>query len=262
VKAPSSSQAVGYQEPSLTVQFIPAQGPPLPHVTVLRAVGVPGLFALTAPVGSLSRQTAAPLAANATATATLTSVRSYLRTLQAACSPTATLAALRTVRVTLQASSASLTSLLRLIGKSLSVSTHPVPTETSVPPPPDNIMATPVIDRLRPITRQQGIQIPDIVSGSRWIDAVALSANTAASYTLPTDAAGQKATLLRVSSTAGPIYLNWNGTATIPTSVSDGTASAIIHSDLEGVFVAAPLSSDTLSLICASTSKVTIEAWS
>lgn len=122
-------------------------------------------------------------------------------------------------------------------------------------------MATPVIDRLRPIARQQGLQIPDIVGGSRWIDAVALSANTHAEYTLPVDSGGRKASMLRLAATAGPIYINWNGNAAIPTTVTDGTASSIIHPDLREVFVAAPLSTDTLSLICASTSKVTIEAW-
>lgn len=231
----------------------------LPTAALSRAVEL-AQAAVVSPSATLTRQSTTTISTSVSASATLDAVKAFLLDLQATCSPTALLTSLKTFALTLSAETAPLASLIRAIAKTIAVSTSPRSTQTSIPSPED-IVATPVIDRLRPIPRQQGIQVPDVVSASRWIDAIALSASTAASYTLPVDADGNKATLLRLSSTAGPIYFNWNGTAAIPTTVTDGTASAIIHPDLQGEFVVAPLSTDTLSLICASSAKVTIEAW-
>lgn len=124
-------------------------------------------------------------------------------------------------------------------------------------------MATPTMTPIRPLTRQQGIQVPDAVSSPLWIDALALTASTASAYTIPSDAGGIRATVLRLSATTGPIYINFNGTATATASnVTDGTASIMLHADLAPVIVAVPAFGDTLSVICAATCKVTIEAWS
>jgi len=126
-------------------------------------------------------------------------------------------------------------------------------------------MATPVISRLVPIPRNQGIQIPGVLNTATWIDARVLAAGVAESYTLPTDAQtpAQHATLLRINANAGPIFVNFNGTAAVPgADVTNGTSSIMLRTDLGPVLLAAPHATDTLSIISPSACIVTIEAWS
>jgi hypothetical protein len=99
------------------------------------------------------------------------------------------------------------------------------------------------------------------VCSAQWIDTVVLTANAAASYTLPTDSAGDRGTVLGITSTAGPLWINFNGVAVIPTvSILDGTSPAQLTVGLS-YFVVVPNTGVTLSLICGSNAIVTIEAW-
>jgi hypothetical protein len=121
----------------------------------------------------------------------------------------------------------------------------------------------PIIDRLRPVVRQQGTQIPNLIPTSRWIDSRALAAGVSEPYAIPTDAAGAKAAILGISATAGPIYINFAGTATVVNAdVSDGTASIMLRTDAGGSYlISVPPGATSMSLICAATSVVSIEAW-
>lgn len=118
-------------------------------------------------------------------------------------------------------------------------------------------MATPVIDVLRPVTRQQGAQIPGLLPTSRWIDAFALAAGVAEAYTLP---AGS---ILRLRANVGPVYANFNGAASVPTDTVDGTASICLQPQLEPVLLTVPEAATALSLICPTVggAVVTIEVW-
>lgn len=128
--------------------------------------------------------------------------------------------------------------------------------------------ATPKIPRLVPIARQQGIQIPDLWPLSLWVDSVALAANTAQTYALKSDGDvdfnnnTRHGIILRLSASAGPVYIDHRQAAVIPTATTTNGLSAICtHPELEPVQLVMPLSTESLSLICASASIVTIEAW-
>lgn len=122
-------------------------------------------------------------------------------------------------------------------------------------------MAT--ITRLMPVTRQQGTQIPNLLPTADWCDSKSLAGGVAELYSLPTDANGNKATILRINSTAGPLYVNWNATAVVPsTDTTNGQSAIMTHTELQPVLLAAPNAVDDLSIICAANSIVTIEAWS
>jgi hypothetical protein len=118
------------------------------------------------------------------------------------------------------------------------------------------------IDRLVPLPRNQGIQIPDVVNASRWVDSLALSAGTAKSYTLRTDASGNKARILRVCTSAGPVYYNCFATAVIPTTdTTDGSSATQLAGLNGGTFISAPVGCTAISFICAGACIVTIESW-
>lgn len=118
------------------------------------------------------------------------------------------------------------------------------------------------IRRLVPVPRNQGIQIPGLLPISQWIDALALAAAVAQSYTLPTDAADNRGDILRITCNAGPIYINFAGTAAVPGAVTNGTASIMLRTDLGPVLLVAPLSNATLSVFSPSAAVATIEVWS
>src|SRR5438046_2367642 len=104
---------------------------------------------------------------------------------------------------------------------------------------------------IRPISRNAGIQVPGLISSAQWIDILALTANTAQSYTLPTDSAGAKGRILGISATTGPCYINFAGTAVVAsTGVTNGTGSAIVRTDLGSVLIAVPDGATTMSIIC------------
>jgi hypothetical protein len=119
------------------------------------------------------------------------------------------------------------------------------------------------ITPLRPIARQQGVQIPHLLSAPDWCNATTLAPGVAHAFTPPTDSAGNLATIFRINSTDSPLYLNFNGTAVAPTvNVTNGSASIIVHSKRHPAIIAAPVATDTLSVLCASAATVTVEAWS
>jgi hypothetical protein len=125
-------------------------------------------------------------------------------------------------------------------------------------------VATPQITRLGPIPRQQGLAIPGAVVPPRWVDAHTIAVGVAETYTLPTDAAGRKASILRLTCTSGILYVKWDGAATIPAAdVTNGTASFLVAANQRRRFLAAPSSAYALSFITsAATAAVIIEAWS
>lgn len=212
--------------------------------------------AQTAPIASLLETATHLLSLSATATSSAALARQTTKPLSATSSPVASASGIRVVLVSLQAASATVASLVRSTSKILAALTSPAATL----PFPEPAMAS--VTTMFPLSRQQGVQIPNIVSEAQWVDAISLTAGTAASYTLPADANGVKATLFRLTATTGPLYINWTTTATVTSStVTDGTASRMLRTDLDSVFVLAPLSTDTLSVICASNAKLTIEAW-
>lgn len=121
----------------------------------------------------------------------------------------------------------------------------------------------PSITRLVAVARQQGTQVPNLLNTADWCDSRILAIDTAEAITPPEDADGNRATIFRINSTTGPLYINFNATATIPgADTTDGTSSIMIHTELGPVLVAAPNATDTLSIICHTVSTVTIEAWS
>lgn len=121
----------------------------------------------------------------------------------------------------------------------------------------------PTIQRLRPVPRQQGIQIPNVLPTADWCDSRSLAANTAELIAPPVDVDGNKATIFRLNSTAGPLYVNFNATATVPSAdTTNGTSSIMIHCELQPVIITALQATESLSIICGSNSIVTIEAWS
>lgn len=126
-------------------------------------------------------------------------------------------------------------------------------------------MATPTIVRIGGIKRQDGLQVPFVHTPPQWFDSFILAFGVAETYTLPVDAAGNRATILRLSaSTSASLFGKWDGTASLPGDTSDGTASFCIPAFLQPRILVAPNSAYTLSLIAtlAAGNVVTIEAWS
>src|SRR5215467_13516410 len=124
-------------------------------------------------------------------------------------------------------------------------------------------MATPTINRMVPVTRNQGVQVPGLVPIATWIDCLVLVAGAAQSYTLAQDGQTPKVRgiIYRLTANAGPLYINFNGTAAVPTAKTDGTSSIMVRTDLGPAFLVMPDFADTLSIISPSAAIVTIEAW-
>jgi hypothetical protein len=121
------------------------------------------------------------------------------------------------------------------------------------------------IRRMVPVTRNQGVQVPGLLPIAQWIDALVLVANAAQSYTLPTDTTqtpNVKGTILRLTANAGPLYINFAGTAAVPGAITNGSSSVMLRTDLGSVMLVVPHSTDTLSIISPNAAVVTIEAWS
>lgn len=119
-------------------------------------------------------------------------------------------------------------------------------------------MATPAIGRLDQVLRNMGQPVPGFTSATTWVDVVALTANTAANYDIPTGGS-----MLRLTPTAIPTYGNFNGTAAAPSgNVTNGSGSFPVGGQ---TYLVAPVggeASGVLSLICAQACYVTIEVWS
>ena len=118
------------------------------------------------------------------------------------------------------------------------------------------------INRLQAVPRNQGVQIPGLLPTADWCDSRSLAGGVAELIAPPEDADGNRATIFRINSTAGPLYINWNATATVPAAdTTNGSSAIMIHSELGAVLVSAAVASESLSIICAAASIVTIEAW-
>ncbi len=121
----------------------------------------------------------------------------------------------------------------------------------------------PSIVPIRPIARNSGIQVPDLVNAAEWVDCLFLTSGTASGYSLPVDSAGNKGTVLGVAATDGPIYIQADGTAVIPTSSNiSGTAPSMLRTDdgFSYLFIVAD-STESLSIIAPVSASVFIEVW-
>lgn len=118
------------------------------------------------------------------------------------------------------------------------------------------------IRRAQAVPRNQGVQVPGLLPTADWCDSRSLAAGVAELIAPPSDADDNRATIFRINSTAGPLYINWRATATVPAAdTTNGASSIMIHSELGAVLVSAPDAALSLSIICAADSIVTIEAW-
>lgn len=114
-------------------------------------------------------------------------------------------------------------------------------------------MAAPVIGALGPAL-SNGLPTA-FVAAPTWVDAVALTANTAATYTIP-----KGAHVLRLTPSVVPTYGNLNAAAVIPVAgVTNGSASFPVVSQ---TYLGVVSGLSALSLICASACEVLIEVWS
>ncbi|SRR6266851_7902113 len=117
------------------------------------------------------------------------------------------------------------------------------------------------IRRIEPVARGPGIQVPGLLPIGEWIDALVLVANTPQSYTLPTDASARRGPILRITANAGPLYINFQGTAAVPVANLTGTSSIMLRTDLGPMLLVAPNFGSAMSVICPSAAIVTIEAF-
>lgn len=121
------------------------------------------------------------------------------------------------------------------------------------------------INRLVPLPRNQGVQIPGVVNAANWCDAVVLAAATAESYTLPTDANGARATIIGITATgASPLWFNYDTTAVIPVADTvNGSAPSLLRTDLGfSYLISVPAGTTAISIISAAIAIIAIECWS
>lgn len=90
-----------------------------------------------------------------------------------------------------------------------------------------------------------------------------LVGGTAQSYALKFDAAGLKGSLLRINADKGPVYMQEDGAAVVPTATTtDGSSSVdIIPENAGGTAYIAVSTANNLSFICALACVLTIEAF-
>lgn len=120
----------------------------------------------------------------------------------------------------------------------------------------------PSIERIVPILRQQGQPVPGLVQLASWIDACLLVAGAAFPYTMPIDGAGNKAQILRITGNGGPIYMSFQGTATVPVAnTTNGTSSGMLRTDLGPQLLFVPTLTTPVSFIASMNVLLTIEGW-
>ncbi len=120
------------------------------------------------------------------------------------------------------------------------------------------------INRLVPLPRNQGIQIPGIVNAANWVDAVVLAANTAETYTLPTDAGGNVCTIVGITATGTtPLWLNFDTTAAIPVAdTTSGAAPSLLRTDQGfSYLISVPAGTTGISIISSGVCVVAVECW-
>lgn len=119
------------------------------------------------------------------------------------------------------------------------------------------------VRRLVPVLRNQGQPVPNLIQLSQWIDSLILAASVAKSYAIPQDPAGNAGRIYRITASAGPIYMNFYATATIPSGDTlTGASSVMLRTDLGPQLLFAPDGIVTMSLISPAPCIVTIENWS
>jgi hypothetical protein len=118
------------------------------------------------------------------------------------------------------------------------------------------------VRRLVPVLRNQGQPVPNLIQLSEWIDSLILAASTAKNYAMPLDAQNNAGRIYRITATAGPIYLNFYASATIPSGdTTNGSSSVMLRTDLGPQLMFAPDGIITMSLISPAPCIVTIENW-
>jgi hypothetical protein len=126
--------------------------------------------------------------------------------------------------------------------------------------------------QLNPLASTIGGRNPALLPLADWIDAVNLAAATAKWYTLPLDADGNPARVLRISSDAAlkggqveePIYLSWRGPAALPGAgdTLDGPGSLNLGTHVAPrALVVLPTGVAAISMICNVAAAVTVECW-
>lgn len=118
------------------------------------------------------------------------------------------------------------------------------------------------VKRLVPVTRNMGQPIAGMTQIGMWRDNLVLVAATAQTYTLPTDAAGNKASMLRISALAGDIWVNFGVAAAAPgVNIITGAASVLLKTSAGAVSFAVPDSAVSISLLSTPGTSISIEAW-
>jgi hypothetical protein len=122
---------------------------------------------------------------------------------------------------------------------------------------------TPAIPALR---SQFGGLLPSTLPAAKWVDTLMLSANTAKSYAVPSDASGNRAFVARISGSTlksnatGELYINFYGTAAAPTvDVLDGSASTEVNGPADWVVI--PSDCAAISFLATTSGAITIECW-
>lgn len=119
------------------------------------------------------------------------------------------------------------------------------------------------ITRIVPILRHQGQPVPNLLQLAQWIDSCLLVSGTAFPYTLPVDAQGNKASVLRITGNGGPIYANFQGVAAVPNAnTTNGLSSVMLRTDLGSQMLFVPPSASPVSFIASMNVLLTIEGWS
>ena len=114
------------------------------------------------------------------------------------------------------------------------------------------------ITRLVPLPRSSGIQVPNAWPAASWCDSL-IVAGAAESYTIKSDADGNRSAILRLCASA-VIYYDFNSTAVVPIADTTTGGSAVMLPANTPRILVFPNAADTLSII--GTATVTIEAWS
>lgn len=117
--------------------------------------------------------------------------------------------------------------------------------------------------------RLVSLQLPpsQFVVPSTWADALSLTLNVPATYTLPLDASGHPAGMLRLSgislkaNSSGQVFFNCFGAAVVPSSnVTDGSGS--IEAVGPQYYLSVPQGCTAISFVATVTGALIIEAWS
>jgi hypothetical protein len=118
------------------------------------------------------------------------------------------------------------------------------------------------VKRLVPVTRNMGQAISGMTQIGMWRDNLVLVAATAQTYTLPTDSANNKASMLRVNALAGDIWVNFGATAAAPgANIITGAASVLLKTSAGPVSFAVPDSATSVSFLSTPGTSISIEAW-